>query len=158
MIGYLDALEVALQGVHSATRGRFLRLTFTGSRDWPVEHAPVLEGMFQLVQQHYARRVRLAHGKARGADLLADKLGRRHGWQIMPYPVSSREWNTYGGYAGHQRNARMLETEAPDLVIALTWRRSRGATGCADNATARGITVVRVDDELALLPRVRATL
>jgi ABC-type Fe3+-hydroxamate transport system substrate-binding protein len=91
-------------------------------------------------------------------DKAADRIARSRRWQVMPYPVSQREWNVYGGVAGHQRNARMLDAEQPDLVLALIWNRSRGATGCADNALGRGIPVVRIDQELALIPRASAML
>jgi hypothetical protein len=113
---------------------------------------------FRTVYAWYGRDVRLAHGKARGIDMAADRLGRRARWQIMPYEVSRREWAAYGGWAGHQRNARMLETELPDLLLAFIWRGSRGSTGCADNATARGIPTLRVDEELAQIPRGSAML
>jgi hypothetical protein len=158
--GYLDALEDILRGVApSVGTARPLRLTVTGSRDgWvPIPPTPLVE-CFRTVYDWYGRDVRLGHGAARGIDMAADALGRRARWQIMPYKVTSAEWTTYKGYAGHRRNARMLEAEAPDLVLAFIWRGSRGSTGCADNATARGIPVIRIDEELALIPRASAML
>lgn len=159
MIGYLDALEDALQGVTRSTAGRKLKLTVTGSRDhgWGTTPAP-LAYCLGVVFDWYGRDVRLSHGKARGIDMAADRIGRVRMWEIEPYPVTSYEWLTYGGYGGHQRNARMLQAEHPDLLLALIWRGSRGSTGCRDNALARGIPCVTVDEELAHLPRSRAML
>lgn len=159
MRGYLDALEDILQGVGRGTIGRGLRLVVTGSRDgWEPAPAPLI-ACFDVIAGWYGRDVRLAHGAARGVDTAADRMARTRRWpQPMRYPVSDREWQVYGKVAGHQRNARMLEAELPDLVLALIWNRSRGATGCADNALARGIPVLRIDEELAQLPRVRASL
>lgn len=158
MKGYLDALEEVLQGIAGSTAGRPLRLVVTGSRDgWGDQPAALIHSL-GLVYDWHNRYVRLGHGNARGIDTAAARFGRAHRWQIMPYPVRRQEWMTYGGSAGHQRNARMLEAERPDLVLALIWMRSRGSTGCADNALARGIPVLRIDEELALLPRARASL
>lgn len=156
MSGYLDALELALRGVRPV-RPR-LHVVWTASRDWPDDLVGVADRIGDLLWTHHGRRVRLAHGAARGGDQLAEEQIARYRWQPGRYPVSRREWATVGGWAGHQRNARMLEAEQPDLVIALIHRRSRGATGCRDNALARGIPTVTVDDELALIPRVRARL
>jgi hypothetical protein len=155
--GYLDALEDILQRSTNTRSIDRLRVTVTGSRDgWPPTPRPLVLSL-GVVYDWFGRDVRLAHGKARGVDAAADRIARGRGWQVMPYPVKSHEWDVYGGQAGHMRNARMLEAEQPHLVLALIWRGSRGSTGCADNATARGIPVVRIDEELALLPR-RASL
>lgn len=156
-MGYLDELEDLFRLVRpNANR---LRLTVTGSREWPEETgAYVVGSLFGVVQAHYGRFVRLAHGKARGVDAWADRIGHTLFWQVMPYPVSRREWAAHGGWAGHQRNARMLEIEQPDLVITMIHNASRGSTGCRDNALARGIPTLTVDDERALLPRGRAML
>lgn len=152
MRGYLDALEAILQGVQ-VPYGDKLHVTVTGSRDgWERTPAPLVWSL-GMVWDWFGRDVRLSHGKARGVDAAADRIARARGWDVMPYPVRREEWARYGGWAGHQRNARMIDAERPKLVLALIWRASRGSTGCADNAAARGIPVVRIDEELALLPR-----
>lgn len=158
MKGYLDALEDALRGVRrSATLDR-LRIVWTASREWPEGLAHVASDLLSVVFEYHGTAVRLAHGDARGGDQLAKAFGWSHRWQVMPYPVSRREWQTYGGHAGHRRNALMLAKERPDLVIGLVHHGSAGASGCTANALSQGIPVVRVDEELALLPRTRATL
>jgi hypothetical protein len=158
MIGYLDALEDVLQGVSRSTAGRKLKLVVTGSRDgWATTPAPLVHSL-GVVYDWYGREVRLSHGRARGIDTAADQIGRAYGWQIMPYPVRQSDWRLHGRVAGHLRNARMLESEQPDLLLAFIWRGSRGSTGCRDNALARGISCVTVDEELARLPRGSAML
>lgn len=156
--GYLDLLEEKFQQVRRSAVLDRLRVVWTASREWPEELNGVGYGLLSCVHSHYGAYVRLAHGAARGGDQIAARFGPRHSWRMVPYPVASREWERFGGWAGHQRNARMIELERPDLVIALIYQGSRGATGCADNATARGIPVLRVDEELALVRRGRAML
>ena len=158
MRGYLDALDDTLQGVATFTAGRKLRLVVTGSRDgWGQSLAPLVYSL-GVIYDWYGRDVRLAHGNARGVDDAASRIGRCKLWEVVPYPVSQWEWSAYGGYAGHQRNARMLEAERPDLLLALIWRGSRGSTGCRNNALARRIPCVTIDEELAQLPRGSAML
>jgi hypothetical protein len=159
--GYLDSLEVILQepGLlqRAAQRGR-LHVVFTGSRDLPSEMRPPIAIMFELVNLHFGRDVRLAHGGARGADEFADVMGRRYRWQIEPYPVPRADWDRYGGWAGQRRNGLMLTQEGPDVVLGVQWRNSSGTGGCARDALSRGIHTVLVTEELAQLPRARATL
>jgi hypothetical protein len=156
--GYLDELERTLQLVRRSAVLDRLRIVWTASREWPEEHNNVGYGLLSLVVAHYGRYVRLAHGAARGGDQVAARFGPRQGWRMVPYPVGPQEWERFGGWAGHRRNAFMIEAERPDLVIALIYRGSRGATGCADNAAARGVPVLRIDEELALIRRGRATM
>lgn len=158
MIGYLDALEELLQGVASSTAGRKLRLVVTGSRDGWEPRPLALMLSLGVIYDWYGRDVRLGHGKARGIDTAADTIGRSHSWEIHPYPVDQWDWQLHGRMAGHLRNARMLDAEQPDVLLAFIWRGSRGSTGCADNATARGIKVLRIDEELARIPRGSAML
>lgn len=158
---YLDLLEVALQesGLLEATARRgHLRIVFTGSRDLPPDMLPVIPIMFETVHLHFGRNVRLAHGRARGADHFADVHARRFRWKVQPYPVARGDWDRYGGYAGQKRNGEMLTQEAPDLVLATQYRRSSGTGGCVMDALTRGISVVLVDEELARLPRSRGSL
>jgi hypothetical protein len=158
-MGYLDELEYQLQLVRPNAVADRLRLVITSSRDWPSDTCTqVTHALFSSIRSAYGRYVRLAHGDAVGGDQIAKHIGNDFRWTVKPYPVSDAEWLAFGGYAGHQRNARMLEAEQPDLVIALIHNRSRGATGCRDNALARGIPTVTVDDELALLRRIRAMM
>lgn len=158
MKGYLDALEDTLQGVSGSTAGRRLRVVVTGSRDgWGFNPGPLVHSL-AVVYDWYGRSVRLAHGNARGVDNAASRFGRSRMWEVVPYPVRRDEWAVYKGHGGHQRNARMLDTERPDLVLALIWHGSRGSTGCRDNALGRGIPCVTIDEELALVPRGSAML
>lgn len=156
--GYLDLLEEAFRRVRvTATLDR-LRIVWTASRDLPPEFLGVSLRVGELIREFYGREVRLAHGCARGGDQLAERLIAEHRWQPGRHPVPRSEWRQYGGHAGHRRNDRMLQAEQPDLVIALIHNGSHGATGCRDNALARGILTVTIDQELARTPRTRATL
>lgn len=159
MKGYLDTLEDALTGVlRRPDAFPRVRVVFTGSREWPSELRHVIGELLTTLNTETCGRVTLAHGKARGADLYAHRVALSLGFRVVPIPVRRGEWDLYGGRAGHMRNARMLDEVRPHLVLATIWQRSRGATGCRDNALARGIPCVTVDGELALLPRGRAML
>lgn len=159
MKGYLDTLEDVLTGVlRRPDAFPRIRVVFTGSREWPTDLGYVIDSLLTTLHVEAYGRVTLAHGNALGADKRAHRVARNLGFRVVPFPVRREEWDLNGGHAGHQRNARMLDEVRPHLVLATIWRRSRGATGCRDNALARGIPCVTVDEELALLPRVRATL
>jgi len=56
----------------------------------------------------------LVNGGARGADIIADRIGRELGFTVRSYPIPSEEWTQYGFAAGPLRNKRMLQSEHPD--------------------------------------------
>lgn len=58
---------------------------------------------------------KIIHGKARGADTLADKWARDHNINVKGYAAN---WTKYGHAAGPIRNKQMLVEGKPDLVIA----------------------------------------
>jgi len=88
---------------------------------------------------------RLAHGGARGADLLADNAARRvisrakEPGHIEVYPALFRE---LGRGAGRLRNVEMLESERPDIVLAYPDPESRGTWHCVAEAWRRRIPVL----------------
>lgn len=157
----LDALESKLKGIEPITLP--FRWTVTGSRDAPEElWRPVVFEMVRLVREYLdpcqarplsrCTHVRLAHGCARGVDGWFDQACKSVGWQPRRYPVRREDWMRFGGYAGQRRNGFMLRAELPHLCTALVHNSSRGATGCANEALAMGIPVLRVTEEDLLLP------
>ena len=78
----------------------------------------------------------LAHGAARGADLLAARWCRRTRTPVRPYPA---EWGAYGDRAGPKRNRKMLDDFQPQLVVAFTG--GVGTTDCIRCARERKIPV-----------------
>lgn len=150
--GHLDRLEDILR---AAPRGRPLSWVWTASRDIPLHWERAIFEQMEVVRSFILdpQLVVVHHGDARGGDKLVHLRAGQMGFQVRRYPVTSAEWNAWGGIADHQRNARMLEAARPDLLSAIIHRRSRGATGCRDNALARGVPCITITEEGLLVPR-----
>ncbi len=80
--------------------------------------------------------VRLAHGKARGADALAGEWAISRGVEVQTYAAN---WRKYGNAAGPVRNVTMLRAEMPDLVIAFPG--GSGTSNMVMRAMAAGVPV-----------------
>jgi hypothetical protein len=83
------------------------------------------------------RSVRIAHGNADGADSLADRWAEEANVPREPF---NAEWARYGRAAGPMRNARMLGSFKPHLVVAF-----EGGAGTEDmvrKAKAAGVPVL----------------
>jgi len=92
--------------------------------------------------EQFPRCTELIHGGARGADKMADEIGRELGFIVVEVPA---DWDKYGRSAGAIRNREMLDMK-PDLVIAFPTAESRGTWNCVNEARRRGIKVKIVDD------------
>jgi hypothetical protein len=82
---------------------------------------------------------KLVHGAARGADMMADKWGRRLALEIAETPA---DWATHGRAAGPIRNAEMLARHKVGRVVAFP-----GGNGTADmvsKARSAGIDVTEI--------------
>ena len=66
-------------------------------------------------------------GMARGVDSIGYEFGIEMGLKIHEYPITRAQWNQYGNAAGPRRNAEMLISGKPDLVVAFP-----GGRGTAD--------------------------
>lgn len=102
-----------------------MKVVFTGSQDWIDGQVPtaILRRLRPLLP-------RIAHGKARGFDLIIDGVARALGWpdeQIGQHPAN---WDAEGRAAGYNRNLDMLRREKPDLVIGAPLPRSKGTWHC----------------------------
>ena len=82
----------------------------------------------------------IAHGGARGADLLARDWATGDGVPQCAYPA---DWEKYGRAAGPRRNADMLAHFKPDLVVAFPG--GRGTADMVERALAAGVNVVKVE-------------
>lgn len=106
-----------------------IRVLVCGSRDWtdPKPIAAVLTGLWELSGHSLV----LIHGAAtRGADRLADVLGRSLDLKIKEFPA---DWEHRPKHlAGPERNVRMLKEGKPDLVYAFKdnfdWSFTKGGT------------------------------
>ena len=124
--------------------GRPYRILVTGSRDWPDddEQLPWELGLATGEGTRDGRRVVIVHGACpTGADALADRLSRDHGFDVEAHPA---DWERHGKAAGPIRNREMVDAGA-DVCLSFILDASPGATGCADMAERAGIPVRRFE-------------
>lgn len=79
----------------------------------------------------------LAQGGARGADLLSRKWALERG---VPFIQFDANWALHGKRAGPIRNAQMLATFKPEMVIAFTG--GRGTAHMREIAFLAGVPVM----------------
>jgi hypothetical protein len=122
-----------------------MKILITGSREW-MNYA-AMEAAFAKMP----RDVTLVHGHCpRGADAMADTLGRRFGFDLRRYPA---DWDRYGKGAGHIRNQEMIDKEHPDsdgvlfdfgLAFSIDLTQSHGTRDCVRRALKAGIKMVHI--------------
>ena len=93
----------------------------------------------------------IVHGKARGADRLADDEAGKAGLLTEPHAA---DWDRYGKSAGRIRNEEMAALGA-DLCVAFWDGRSTGTKHMMDTAAAHGIPVEVHHRDLTTLVRYR---
>jgi hypothetical protein len=98
------------------------RVLVTGGRDY-ADRAYVYATLDRIHKKEGGIAV-LIHGKARGADTLAEDWADDRVVPVNPYPA---DWYKDGPSAGPVRNTRMLKESQPDLVVAFP-----GGKGTAD--------------------------
>lgn len=81
-------------------------------------------------------------GGASGADYLAGEWAYARRYSCINYRAN---WEALGRAAGPIRNAEMLETEKPDVLIAFSG--GKGTADCIRQAKGRNIPVREVRDE-----------
>lgn len=84
-----------------------------GGRNFTNEQQ--LHAALDNIHAIYGNRLRILHGAARGADLMAQEWAQKK--QVVYIGVPA-EWNNLGRFAGTTRNTRMLQEFAPDMVVA----------------------------------------
>lgn len=110
-------------------------LMVTGGRDYADK-----ERVYEVLDQAHAENPigLLIHGKAKGADKLAQQWAWEHGIPEKPFPA---DWVQFRKAAGPIRNQEMVDF-GPDIVVAFP-----GDTGTADatrRARLRRIPVLEV--------------
>jgi hypothetical protein len=119
-----------------------LRVIICGSREF-ADQDLMAQALTELKDWAGGNPMTIVHGKARGADSLADSLARVliPDVVIEPHPA---DWNYYGKSAGPIRNAEMVSLGA-DLGLAfyIEGVDSRGTNGCVALMESAGIAVKR---------------
>ncbi len=114
-----------------------MRILVCGDRNWTNED--LIRKTLEQVCDPRKENSMLIHGGCRGADLIAEKIGRRAGYGIKKFPAA---WHLYGNAAGPIRNEYMLK-ESPDLVIAFhnDIENSKGTKHMVSIAKKAGVEV-----------------
>ena len=81
-----------------------MKILVFGSREW------VWEGVILRKLSKLPRDTILVNGYAPGADRMADRIGRKLGFDVRSYPA---DWSL-GNAGGPIRNSEMLTKEHPD--------------------------------------------
>lgn len=95
-----------------------IRLIVAGSRHFADEEAveTMLVAHVDFARGHAKRRrqVVVVHGGAKGADALADKVAKKHGWNVEVFPA---DWDKHGKVAGPIRNQEMVDAGARAALL-----------------------------------------
>lgn len=123
-------------------------LLITGSRSWDnyksIQHRMMeaisewLEDNPEYRRQPMADWLTVVHGGCpSGADRLADYFARNTlNCKVVVYPA---DWAQYGRRAGFVRNLIMVKQSNADACLAFIRDKSKGATGCRNEAKKFGI-------------------
>lgn len=123
---------------------RAFTILVTGSREAEAEDATKMTDILMEVAQGKGYPCTLIHGNARGADRIADHIGRMLGWHVVRHEA---QWERYGRAAGHMRNGEMIRIGKPDIVVAFfkPGHENRGTSDCVKQAEDAGVSVVKVE-------------
>ena len=118
-----------------------MRVLICGSRDWKDYEA--IERLVKALKKGTV----IIQGECRGADLMAKKAGRKHGFKVLSYPARWKKHRNhaeskYGNPAGRIRNTEMLDEGKPDIVYAFLLPQSIGTRDTIKKARTRRIPVI----------------
>lgn len=112
-----------------------MRVLITGSRNFTNTKL-----MYNALSSIQNNGITLVHGGCRGADKIAEKIGKELGFQIEEHLAN---WDKHGKSAGMIRNVEMLNSGI-DLVLAFPTKESRGTIHCIKEAVGKNIPVIKV--------------
>lgn len=127
-----------------------IHIVITGSRDWPIDKAPIIwnamEKVWIRIQSPLERwenpEVMFHHGMCPygGADLIGASWASGAGWLVRPHPPKQQV-----GWAYAQRNKEMIDL-LPDYVVVcyLEGAKNAGTKMTHDMAIAAGIPEDRI--------------
>ena len=124
--------------------GEVVRVLVCGGRDYADRRAvfqeldALLEAAIPMPAYPWIR-LTIIHGGQDGADFAAGEWARAND---QPYGVIPAPWRSFGKRAGPLRNAAMLQTQRPDLVLAFPG--GRGTADMVRKARAAGVEVREV--------------
>ncbi len=90
-----------------------MRVLVCGSRDY--DSYSIMEQRLKFLPPS----VVIIEGECKGADIMARRIAKRLGFEVLPFPA---DWDRYGDAAGPIRNQQMLDEGKPDRVLAFCGR------------------------------------
>lgn len=126
--------------------GGVVRILVTGSRAW-VDGAAIEDALVAAVGASPGPVI-VVHGAAKGADALAGRYARQHGWTVESHPAL---WHRYRKRAGLLRNQAMVDLGA-DLCLAFPGPESVGTWDCVRRARVAGIPTVVYGEPVETAP------
>jgi hypothetical protein len=111
---------------------KMVRVLICGSRDWTDEK--MIEDYILTLKEGSV----IIEGECPGADKIAKKCGKKHGFEVEGYRA---DWDLHGDKAGPIRNKRMILEGKPDKVVAFhdDISKSRGTKDMINKAKDYGI-------------------
>jgi hypothetical protein len=138
--------------------GRDVRLLCCGPRNIDTHALPLMRVALREVLRAsfpFAPGFVLAHGAARGADMLWEEalawVYEREPALWMPVRRMPAKWSKEGKAAGPLRNQRMLEQVAPTYWLAAHWSEEPDTPGTAD--MVRRLMAAEVSGRVVVVPR-----
>jgi len=109
-----------------------VRVLICGSRYWKDEK--IIEDYILTLEKGSV----IIEGEGRGADRIAKKLGKKHGFEVEGYEA---DWDIHGDKAGPIRNKRMILEGKPDKVVAFhdNISKSKGTKDMIETASKHGV-------------------
>jgi len=109
-----------------------MRVLICGDRNWTDEK--LIEDYILSLEAGSV----IIQGEAPGADKIAKRLGKKHGYEVKGFEA---DWGRYGRAAGPIRNKRMVVEGVPDLVVAFhdDVSRSKGTKDMIKTAEGFGV-------------------
>lgn len=117
-----------------------MRILITGSREW-TDVQTIIDALRAEILSAGSEKddTVIVHGACpRGADALADAVGRQWGVTVETHPA---DWSQHGKKAGFLRNKHMVDLGA-DVLLAFIKDNSKGATHTVNLANAAGLRTV----------------
>lgn len=113
-------------------------IVITGSRDWPIDKAPLIwKALRKIDNAWHWSPMELHHGACPygGADLIGASWAAGAEWEVTPHPPEQRV-----GWAYAKRNKEMIDL-LPDHVVVcyLEGAKNAGTSMTHDMALARGL-------------------
>lgn len=82
------------------------------------------------------------HGAARGADMFGDAWAKSRGIPVKPFEVRKEDWKRMPGYAGFNRNQKMVDYVDNKNCVCIAFPGGNGTSDTVERCNKVGIPVI----------------